>query len=756
MNRPLRVGLWVMAAFLFFSAQAAVVRQEVSRFDQLVIQDPSSRLGALGEQPEQVPGFEAAKAGWDAFRADHGNSWQVHVDRRTGAPLLVQGAGTPWFAPGQTIDAAQVQAKARQFLSANGLLLGLRPQELAWNASASAATDADHWVAVFDHVVGGISVEGESFILYVTRGRLVAFGASRWGSVPLAAKPAIDAEAARAALYSYMELTPQDQATLVSSGQLVFVAAPAGAAAAPQQAPAGQGVDYHLAWRFAVRVADEPGTWVGKVDALTGKVLAFYDDDRYSQVKGGVYPLSNDGDCANGGCELANFPMPFADVTISKKKQTVDDMGLFTCGKGPKNASTTLAGKYVRVADRCGAVNDSGNCSGDLDLGASAGTDCVTPAGHNGGDTHASRTSFYQINRVKEKARYWLPANSWLDQQLTTNVNITSTCNAYYNGSVNYYRSGGGCRNTGEIAGVVTHEFGHGLDQNDGGGYDNPSEGYADVVAIFEDRASCVGRGFYQGGLCSGYGDACLSCSGIRDMDFAAHASNTPATPANFTAVYCGGGGGPCGREVHCESYVPAEAMFDLATRDLPAMGLDRDTSWQLAEKLWYKSRQGSGGNAFNCRLPSSDGCGANTWFYKLRVADDDDGDLANGTPHAAAIFAAFNRHAIACDLATDPSNQNTSSCTKWGAPTLSASAAAGSVTLTWSEVSGAANYLILRNDIGCDASSNVVATVAAPATTYTDSALPAGFPVYYRIQAQAANTACESPVSACVQAAAQ
>ena len=34
-------------------------------------------------------------------------------------------------------------------------------------------------------------------------------------------------------------------------------------------------------------------------------------------------------------------------------------------------------------------------------------------------------------------------------------MNINSTCNAFWNGStINFYRSGGGCRNTGELAAV--------------------------------------------------------------------------------------------------------------------------------------------------------------------------------------------------------------------------------------------------------------------------------------------------------------
>ena len=36
-----------------------------------------------------------------------------------------------------------------------------------------------------------------------------------------------------------------------------------------------------------------------------------------------------------------------------------------------------------------------------------------------------------------------------------------------------------------------------------------------------------------------------------------------------------------------------------------------------------------------------------------MRAVDDDDGNLTNGTPHGGALFAAFNRHGIACTTDT-------------------------------------------------------------------------------------------------------
>jgi fibronectin type 3 domain-containing protein len=501
---------------------------------------------------------------------------------------------------------------------------------------------------------------------------------------------------------------------------------------------------------FTLRVSGEPGTWIGMVDAHTGKIHVLYDENKYAQVKGGVYPESDDLICPSG-CEQPNFPMPFADIDLGGTPITTNAMGLFDCEPAGTVATTTLNGPYVRVNDNCGSISESVTCDDDLDMGLSPGNDCSVPPGSSPGNTPASRSSFYHLNRAKEHAMAWLPANTWLTNKLTDNVNINSNCNAYWNGSVNFYTSGGGCRNTGEIAGVVLHEWGHGFDQNDGGGYDNPSEAYADVSDFMYDHTSCIGRGFWVSQQCGGYGNPCVDCTGIRDQDWDMRVDHTPSTAAGFIMNNCGGGGGPCGKETHCEGYLGAETIWDLAARDFTAMGLDQATAWQLMDKLWFKSRAGSGDNAYNCSPPNSDGCGSYTWFTKLRNIDDDDGNLDNGTPHAAAIFAAFDRHNIACGSASDDSNQNYSNCPTIAGTTLSGSAGSNSASLSWDAVPDAAYYNILRNDIGCEHSFTLAATVNAPTTTFTDTDLANDFPEYYRVQAVGTNFACDGPVSNCI-----
>jgi trimeric autotransporter adhesin len=715
------------------------------RFDALVVPDPTGPLDVATTPLAALPATHAARSGWEQFRAAHGREWSIHLDGRSGAPLLVQGKGIRLTLPvAPTIEG--LESPLRKFISANRSLLLADDAELVLDREASGELAPDVWQIVFGRNVAGVPVAGERYLFTVGRGNLISFGSPRWSRIDASPIPDIDPEEAHGRLALYLGLTAADAIEIVEAPELQFI--PLRAVAKPYAGPLGSGYASALVWRLAVRVAGEPGTWVGLVDAHSGAIRSFFDDNRYARAKGGIYPASDDQFCPDG-CEQPNFPMPFANIVLGSASQTTTTTGSFNCTPGGTVATTTLAGPYVRVVDQCGPISEAVTCSADLDLRSSGGTDCAVPPGATPGNTHAARSGFYHLNRIAEHARTWLPGRVWLTSQLTDRVNLNQTCNAYWNGlAVNFFKSGGGCNNSGELAGVFLHEWGHGLDQNDGGSYDNPTEAYADITSFMWTHASCIGRGLVPNSNCDGYGDACLNCSGVRDQDWGQRAGHRPSTPAGFLPDHCPDGDGPCGKEQHCEAMISGEALWDLAARDLPASGLDQASSWQLADKLWYKSRAGSGGNAYNCALPNSDGCSVSSWFQKLRTVDDDDGNLANGTPHAAAIFAAFDRHKIACGAAEDASNQSTTICPALTAPTLSATAGSASSALAWSAVPGATSYRLLRNDLGCDAGMTRVSLTGN--TSLTDAGLANGFTYYYSVQPLVTNAACDGPVSNC------
>lgn len=746
------------------AAQALAPAVPSTRFAGKTIDDPAAVLAIVAIDTQSLSVEDPLRRGWEQFFAANG-AWSVQLDQRTGLPTLASGKGITWL-PATSVegDPAAIppidtlERLARQFLDSHSVLLGRWGTQLVLDRSASGKVNERVWQVTFRQQVDGVMVNGARFDFHVEHGNLVAFGAYALGPVDVAATPTISRDAARAVLDGYLGAALPVNATFDNGGTLQLTPLdPRRDGRSAWTGPRGHGLTHALVWHFALHIPGEAPSWIVDVDAHSGSVIACYDDTRYEQIRGGVYPLSNDGVGAEG-VEQPNFPMPFADYTVAGGAVNYSgDEGLYSCSSPAATVRTTLNGKFIRVSDGCGVVDQTTTCDNPLEFSLGPGTDCVVPAGSSPGNTHAARSSFYHLNLAMAKGRAWLPGNAWLQSQVVNNVNINDVCNAYWNGSVNFYKSGGGCRNTGELQGVFVHEWGHGLDANDGGGYDNTSESYADVVAIFEARLSCVGRGFFESQNCSAYGDTCLNCTGIRDMNWNSRTRHQPATPANFVQPLCGGGGGPCGREVHCESYPPSEAIFDLATRDLSTNGLDPDSAWQLAERLFYQSRQGSGGPIFNCSLPNSDGCGTNSWYHKLRLADDDDGNLANGTPHAKAIFDAFARHNLACGLAADVTNQSSGACPVLATPTITqAQAQTNAIVLTWTPVPSASNYRILRNDLGCSYAQLIVGSATAPSTTFTDDQLANGQSVFYRVQAIGANSACESRVSSCVEAGPQ
>jgi hypothetical protein len=701
----------------------------------------SDRLQAA---PELEPAEEveatletAVRNGWGAFRQSHGD-WRAVIDKRNGRIEIAEGEGIP-FVPGRgnqlaersgsKASLAELDRITRGFLAQVAPLLGVDPAALRLNQGRSGQPAEHLWFVDYDVEIGGLPVEGARVVFRVNNGNLIQFGSENLPH-PSAVLPRsqVSREEALATLAAYVG---------GFGGGDLFVDGGSQRLLAVRAEDESRGLT--KVWQFVFRHDRGNETWRARVDAMSGEMLELTDVNRYAQVTGGAKILGTS----------TNLPMPFADLSSGGFTSSA---GTYVYPGGPVTSS--LNGKYVGIADSCGPLSVAASPLGAITFGTSAGTDCTTPGFGGAGNTHSARTQFYHVNRAKEIARGWLPSNTWLNGKLTANVNLNDTCNAFWNGAtINFYRSGGGCGNTGEIEGVSLHEYGHGLDDNDGnsGFYDfGTSETYGDWTAALATHTSCVGSGF-DSVNCGGYGDACTSCTGIRDIDWGKHALNTPHTVANFTQPLCPASAsykGPCGKEGHCESYVSSEALWDFVNRDLPDPG--SGAAWTVADRLWYLSRS-TATAAFSCTAGAtftSNGCNAGSLWKTFRAVDDDDGNLANGTPHSAELYAAFNRHGIAC---TSDAGANVSfrGCARPAAPTLSLTGGDGQVTVAWSGPAGV--YDVYRTERGCDSGFARVANDLA-GTSLTDTGVANGFTYYYQITAQpSGNEACASAPSACL-----
>ena len=180
------------------------------------------------------------------------------------------------------------------------------------------------------------------------------------------------------------------------------------------------------------------------------------------------------------------------------------------------------------------------------------------------------------------------------------------TCNAFYDGGINFYAPGGGCPATVLFDDVVYHEFGHHLNSvytngsvQDGG----IGEGYADVWAMTRTDNPLLGAGFQTS-----------ADSYVRRYDQA---------PKVFPNDVVG--------EVHADGEIIAGAWWD--TR-LNLNSLTQMTALFTESNLGY-----SEGSTYGETLRGI--------LIETLNADDNDGNIANGTPNAQAITTAFARHGI-------------------------------------------------------------------------------------------------------------
>ena len=719
------------------------------------------RDASLRADPATVPlgaaddGLEpAARAAFESFARTAGGVWSVRVDRRTGRLAYLEGSGLPWVpgagnslpratgeAPDAGPDLATLERLARRSAVELGPMLGFDPNEIELSISGSVAPSAHVAFVVFDLVRDGLPVEGARVVFTVNNGNLVAVGGENLPAPgAVVPRPRLDRAAALAVVADETGGIGLDDEWIDAGSYRLLSVLEVDPRLADGYEP-GRGRRIAGVWRFLFRRPGTTGTFRALVDAASGELLELADVNEYGSVTGGTF-------LADRPAPEVVRPMPFADVAPGV---FANSAGIFAGNVG----TTTLSGQYVRIVDSCGAISKSADGAGVIALGTSGGTDCTTPGTGGAGNTHSSRTQFYQLGRIKEVARGWLPANAWVNAQLTANVNLPQTCNAFWNGTtVNFFRAGGGCANTGELPGVSLHEYGHGFDSNDGNGTsaeNGTGETYGDFTAAIAIHSSCIGNGFNSSN-CGGYGNPCTACSGVRDIDWARHVDNTPSRVDNFAMLACSDHPtyhGPCGTEGHCESLISSEALWDLAARDLPGAGTR--TAWAVVDRLWFLSRA-SASQGYQCNrgvFPwTSNGCFTGSYFRALRAVDDDNGNLADGTPHGAALGAAFARHGIACPgdagwnvthVAVPPP----------AAPALTATPGDNSVALSWSGSSGV--YDVYRNEVGCAAGFARVANDRAQAS-YADGAVANGTSYSYQVVAHpAGNESASSAPSNCV-----
>ena len=454
-------------------------------FSSLLMASSASAVTAPLEADSSLSGIAAAKIGIRTLRTEEreslteslnslaaGGQAAVKLDSRSGAPRLISGA--PLMFTSSMTDATEDDyiRVARRYVEEHASELGFSPSDMKLNSNATLLANDVQFVS-FKILRNGIEIQDANVDFRFKNGALVQVANKSYSEAKVAtgADDHLD-------LQGVVEkaLAPKSVAMTREVYRVV---------------PEGRG--YKL-----VRVAEfntltqTNKLYVVEVDAATGEMFEVRPTEfNFDGVaKGEVYERTY--------YKQKAVILPYRDLYIS-----FDGGGISTDVDGkftglPNKAEPAVKGfqgKLVNVESSSGElVNVDGDKAGSswtLEFKRSSNEDTSADK------AMAQSMTFYHLNKEIQHAKRWINAK-WLNKQLTANVNIEESCNAYWDGStVNLFSAGNGCANTALIADVFYHEWGHGLHANTSGIDDRAySEGFSDACALLLTRNNLVGPGF--------------------------------------------------------------------------------------------------------------------------------------------------------------------------------------------------------------------------------------------------------------------
>lgn len=352
---------------------------------------------------------------------------------------------------------------------------------------------------------------------------------------------------------------------------------------------------FHDVVRVEVDSAAPLARWAVYVDATTGAPVA------REQLLRTAVTIRYDVPVRRPGGDRVDAPAPQVYVTESGNDATTDLAGQLELSADPSTLTTQIDGPLVDVhSPGDPASADFVVSDGDAIVWSAADDEMID----------AQISAFVHTSLANAYVRAIDPELAWLDGQIDVTVNTNGTCNAVSDGdSILFMREDDECNNTARLADVVRHEFGHSVHGQSlipgVGNFDGAlSEGVADYLAATMANDSGMGRGFFK------------SDAPLREID-----------PEDGEARWPEDIHG----DVHVTGLIIAGALWDLRT--LLADELGEEEGVAQADHLYYEAHRRA------VDIPSM--------YAEALVADDDDGDLGNGTPNICAINEAFSAHGL-------------------------------------------------------------------------------------------------------------
>ena len=228
-----------------------------------------------------------------------------------------------------------------------------------------------------------------------------------------------------------------------------------------------------------------------ELDVVTGKIHELSPNFYFytGKAQADLYPRWYDD-------QLAAQPLSVLDLQSTKGVVRTDAQGAFNADPdAAPQIADGLTGQFVTVADVGNQpVKVAGTLAGNawqVYAKQVAGQDKWT-------DKLIAQNMIYdKTTEIIRFAQHFI-STPWFNTSLVANSNLNSTCNAHWDGrTINLYSAGNGCANTGLIADVMYHEWGHGLHHNAEGIEDGAlSEGFGDIMSVVMTHSHLLGVGF--------------------------------------------------------------------------------------------------------------------------------------------------------------------------------------------------------------------------------------------------------------------
>lgn len=550
-----------------------------------------------GAGTPQAPQLDAMLDGW---RAAHGSSWSLKADTQTGYLEMLYGGNVPYAVHPK--DDAAFEPLARTALEdtyeMHGIDAGTLVHERTTFLPLGQIGSTDKVTVRFHETVGGLRVvNGLVNVLFSAEGALLCVHSTAMphltGFDTIATLSPRGASAIAAATFETRSGLP---ALVVESPELVVDQITDGDRRVPVLAYL-----VNVMWEGADA---EPVGWRYSVDARSGAVLRS-ERSVHFDVTGTVSAMSSPGLRPDEG---SNPPaaqiVKYLRCTSSAGTTYTDANGNFTYSGVNAPLAVTFqftSGQRANVTNSAGA-----NYSLTMTLQPNQ-ANAITMNSPAVGTVTSQANAMICVDRTGDYIHSINAADTHPNFSALAHVQVSGTCNAFYNGnSINFYPQGGGCVNT-AYSTIVNHEFGHWMNDSygTGNGSDGMGEGNADTWSEYIYDTPVIGQDF------------CGTNCNIRN--------------GNNGRQFCGDNHPGCYGEVHDDGEVWMGAAWKVRTRLKNTNGQAQGSL--IADTLFIGWMEVYNQTTIRSIIETQ-------WV----TLDDNDGNINNGSPHFPDIDGGFRQ----------------------------------------------------------------------------------------------------------------